>query len=110
MKKVSILGTKYTLIESNGKKDPKLAAAGDGYCDTSIKECVIDDMAESEITMKADLPAYKKCVIRHELIHAFLFESGLDACSGWARDESMVDWLAIQFPKLLKAFMEVEAL
>jgi len=49
-------------------------------------------------------------VIRHELIHAFLFKSGLDACAEWARNEEMVDWLAIQFPKLMKAFQEADCL
>jgi len=28
----------------------------------------------------------------------------------WARHEEMVDWIAIQFPKIMKAFQEVGAL
>ncbi|HJA90843.1 MAG TPA: hypothetical protein H9948_08655 [Candidatus Jeotgalibaca merdavium] len=48
--------------------------------------------------------------IRHELIHVFLFESGLGENSQWAQNEEMVDWFARQFPKLLKAFQAVSAI
>jgi hypothetical protein len=38
-------------------------------------------------------------------------ESGLNASSnsveGWARNEEMVDWFAIQMPKLIKTFREL---
>jgi hypothetical protein len=44
--------------------------------------------------------------MRHELIHAFLFESGLDCCS-WADKEEIVDWIAIQFPKLQNVFEQI---
>ena len=49
-------------------------------------------------------------VKRHEIIHAFLFESGLAENSAWAQNEEMVDFFAIQFPKLLKAFETAGAL
>lgn len=43
-------------------------------------------------------------VCRHEIIHAFLFESGLiDECS----DEQLVNYLAMQIPKMLKVFQEL---
>ena len=42
--------------------------------------------------------------IRHELVHAFAYESGLAENSPWAFNEEMTDWIAIQFPKMLKAF------
>ena len=49
------------------------------------------------------------------LIHAFLNESGLRYNSfapetAWARNEEMVDWIAIQFPKLMKAFRDADAI
>lgn len=58
---------------------------------------------------------YKKRLLSHEIVHAFLNESGLQHCSSvpmgaWARHEEMVDWIAIQFPKIMKAFQEVGAL
>lgn len=41
----------------------------------------------------------------------FLFESGLDANSNgieaWASNEEMVDWIAIQMPKIVNAYEEI---
>lgn len=62
-----------------------------------------------EMRQKKNLPAYKKSVIRHEIIHAFLYESGLDSCS-WAANEEMVDFFAMQFPKLLQIFKEADCI
>ena len=45
------------------------------------------------------------------MIHAFMFESGLDCNSnnveGWARNEEMVDWMAIQMPKIMDVYESV---
>lgn len=109
MKQVNVLGTVYTVDEVKKSEDAQLFNM-DGYCDTSIKKCVVDNMQETEEKSKANLPEYKKSVIRHELIHAFLYESGLDSCCYWAKEEALVDWLAIQFPKLQKAFEEAGCL
>lgn len=107
--KVDVLGTEYKIIETTQAEDKNLDGV-DGYCDTSIKECVVEKMeASGRIREKKNLPEYKKTVIRHEIIHAFLFESGLDTCS-WANNEEMVDFFAIQMPKLVKAFKEADAL
>ena len=105
---VHVLGEMYTIRQTEEAKDEKLKGL-DGYTDTSIKECVIDSMEDAGPDYKANLEEYKKSVIRHELIHAFLYESGLDSCS-WATNEEMIDWLAIQFPKMLKVFKEADAL
>lgn len=57
-----------------------------------------------------DLVAYQKKVLRHEIVHAFLYESGLwqnaygSKC--WAKNEEMIDWMAIQIPKIQKAYKE----
>lgn len=107
--KVNVLGTEYNVIEANEETDKSLVGK-DGYCDTSTKECVVDEMTRTEPNQKKNLPEYKKQVIRHELIHAFLYESGLDVCSEWAKNEELVDWVSIQFPKMLKAFNEANAL
>ena len=53
-------------------------------------------------------------VLRHEIIHAYLEESGLSASSNmisaWAQNEEMVDWLAIQSSKIFATFQEVGCL
>lgn len=107
MQTVNILGTEYKLIESDSGKDAILKSA-DGYCDHTTKTLVIKDILP-ETNSVGDLEQYKKRVIRHEVIHAFLFESGL-AGESWANDEEIVDWLAYQFPKLLQAFKATGAL
>lgn len=104
---VDVLGTKYTITESNRIKDNELEN-NDGYCDHSSKQIVIDTFQDCPGSL-ADLTSYKKQVIRHELIHAFLFESGLGANS-WGVNEEIVDWIASQFPKMTEAFGRVDAL
>lgn len=56
-----------------------------------------------------------KKTLRHEIIHAFLTESGLhgntyNVDGGWAMNEEMVDWFAIQSPKIMRVFEELEVL
>ena len=102
--KINILGTEYKLIYKRPDEDPRFCS-GDGYTDASIKELVVDDMSahKDEVDAQADLLAYRDQVVRHEIIHAFLAESGLGVCSDWATNEELVDWIAIQLPKITKA-------
>lgn len=104
---VDVLGTKYSIKQSCEAKDVNLKNY-DGYCDTTVKSIVIDTFNNCSGS-KQNLEEYKKQVIRHELVHAFLFESGLDGCS-WAENEEIVDWIACQFPKLLKTMFDADAL
>ena len=61
-----------------------------------------------------DMECYIKKVLRHEIVHAFLFESGLGECSHssemWAKDEEIVDWFARQGDKIYNTWKEVGAL
>lgn len=114
-KKIRILGETWALKFGTPDKFPGLESA-DGYCDSSVREMIIRDMHDQEGApdAKRDLAEYQKQVVRHEITHAFLFESGLASCStpaeAWANNEEMVDWIAIQSPKLLRAFEEAEAI
>jgi len=117
--KVNVLGTEYTIeirkvSEDEYLKNNKLS----GYCEEDTKLIVIADMSEKEffgnLSEKAQ-EVYRKQTMRHELTHAFLNESGLSASASvpacaWAKYEEMVDWIAIQFPKMLRAFEEVGCL
>ena len=61
----------------------------------------------------ADFEKKKKKVLRHEIIHAFLLESGLQenfTHPEYGHDETFIDWIAVQFPKILKAFKAADAL
>ena len=118
-KKISILGTDYTIrFVEQGQDEYMEKMHFAGYCDGGAHEIVIlnlkscDDWKdEPESTIKNR----QNCTIRHELTHAFLNESGLQWDSftpqqSWAKNEEMVDWFAIQSPKMFKLFQELEVL
>ena len=103
--KANILGTEYE-ISINGN-DPKFRNGIAGYCDETTKNIVIDEMIPDEMTV-GDLKSFQNKIMRHEVIHAFLFESGLAEYSKWAENEEMVDFFAKQFPKIQKVFEELK--
>lgn len=109
--KVNILGEVWKIKFKNAKKDSRLKTA-DGYTDRTIRTIfIVKDRGNSGFH---NYDEYQKSIIRHEIIHAFLVESGLD--NNWqhadqfGHDETMVDWVAMQFPKLQKAFLEAGAI
>ena len=104
---VDVLGTKYSIIKSNKADDVKLERFS-GYCDTSVNQIVIDTFKADDLSV-ADLGKYEKEVLRHELVHAFLSESGLADCS-WGGNEEIVDWISLMFPKMLKVFQELDVI
>ena len=107
--KVNILGTEYEIILDVEEKDyPKLKGLS-GYTDFSIKKIIIRKLIEDEASLE-DLKYYQREVLRHEIVHAFLYESGLDSNSDFARNEELIDWIAIQFEKMLKVFIDVGAI
>ena len=61
---------------------------------------------------RGDVKAHMKKVLRHEIVHAFMFESGL--AENWehkdyGQEETVVDWFAIQGPKIYRAWTEAGA-
>lgn len=113
--KVDILGTKYEILKGSVKKFPHLNNC-DGYTDTSIKRIVVLDMntVEGDTSHIIDFAAYEKKVMRHEITHAFFYESGLWVNSSdieqWAMNEEMIDWFALQAPKMYKAFKDADCI
>jgi hypothetical protein len=109
-KEINILGAAYTLTITSKSQDVRLKDA-DGICDETVKELLVDSYADSEgdPTCKKNLAVQIRKNKRHEIIHAFLFESGLAENSSWAQNEEMVDFFAIQFPKLVEAFEAADA-
>lgn len=103
---VHILGTRYS-IRIIDEDDYRYDREADGWCDPSVKEILIFNYKQSAESVK-DLVAYQKKVLRHEIVHAFLYESGLwqnaygSKC--WAKNEEMIDWMAIQIPKIQRAY------
>ena len=114
MKRVNILGTTYKVyLNVPCAKDPKLDGLF-GYTSVHDKKIVVADIrtipgweSSDDVTV-ADVYS---STVRHEVIHAYLAESGLNGSANgvtcWALNEEMVDWFAVQFPKLVKTFCEL---
>ena len=114
-KTIQSLGTAYKVrlcVPYN--KDPALRDRF-GYTSFSDKLIVVADIRTipgwEEESDDAVLDTFFT-TIRHEIIHAYLMESGLNGSANgvdcWARNEEMVDWFAIQFPKILKTFEKLD--
>lgn len=117
--RVNILGTEYDIIKKKYTEDESFDRRSiAGYCDGYSKRIVVCDMntykgwehEEADTIAEAE-----KETLRHEIIHAFFNESGLQDSSfvyegAWAKNEEMVDWLAIQIPKIHKAYQEAGCL
>lgn len=108
MKTVNVLGRDYTIDFRTESEDAKLKECG-AYCDYSCGEIIIEKPSDNVMNMR-DQDKIARQKIRHELIHAFAYESGLAVNSPWAANEEMTDWVAIQFPKMLAAFTAAEAM
>ena len=105
---INVLGTDIRVVFREKKQDKSLEEC-DGYYDSS-ENLIVVVIPEKDI-MSLDNPEnYQKKVLRHELLHAFLYESGMAHCSthadSWAVNEEMIDWFAIQTPKIFKVFRE----
>lgn len=109
-KLVYILGAAWTIKERSESEDDRLKNC-DGYCDWTTREIVVEREVCGNL---GDMEKYIRKVMRHEIVHAFLLESGLHECAGevcsWAANEEMVDWIARQGPKIYAAWKEAGAL
>ena len=117
--KIDILGTEYRIETHKVSEDSFMEEKGlAGYCEEENKLIVVADMSEEKYFGYMDEKAqetYRKKTLRHEIIHAFLNESGLSDSSNqfdgaWAKNEEMVDWFAIQAPKIFSAFKKMNIL
>lgn len=91
--KINILGTDYKLIEEMPKNIPYNA---DGHISYTNKIINLD-----KDILKNNSLRYKKCVLRHEIIHGYFNESGLPK---YSNDDELVEFLAMQLPKMIETF------
>ncbi|MEG0944380.1 MAG: hypothetical protein RSD74_02070 [Angelakisella sp.] len=110
--KINILGTDYTVSRKRYEQDEYFKDNNAmGYCDEALKTIVVCDLQTcpgEDCGNSEALKIIEKETLRHEIIHAFLHESGLQSAAtykgSWAKNEEMIDWIAIQFPKMQKTF------
>ena len=117
--KVNVLGTVYTIEKKKYDEEEAFERQRiDGYCDGMTKRIVYCDMDtykgwehESTETKRAS----ERQTLRHEIVHAFFSESGLMSSAAqadcpWSQFEEMVDYWAIQGPKIYRAWSETGCL
>lgn len=108
---INVLGADYSVTIFHDSEERRLTDC-DGFCDETTKEIFVENYEDfhDDPRKKQNLDIQIKKNIRHELVHAFLFERGLAENSDWAQNEELVDWIAIQGPKIYKAWQEAGAL
>ena len=103
---IDILGSKWQITKTTAELDDYLEEIA-GYCDYTTRKIVVREEKEGNGVVR-NLHIHMQKTIRHEIVHAFLFESGLSTDSNetdaWARNEEMVDWIAFQGPKIMEAW------
>lgn len=103
---VNVLGTEYALREAKPDEDEWLGEENDGYCSEVDHTIVIVDLHERKGYTEEGMARYRKRLLRHEVFHAVTNECGLSDDTlkpqdvGWARNEEMVDWFAIMYPRI----------
>jgi len=105
--KINILGAEYSFKFDTVANEPALDNKF-GLCDRSSRRIVVKESQKSGSPLDLDdMDMHTKETIRHEIIHAYFDEAGLvdTSCKDW-----LVDWIAIQFPKMLKTFQETGAI
>lgn len=116
--KINVLGTEYTITVKKYDEDEVFERRSIvGYCDSWTNQIVVCDMATYkgwEHEPPDTIQAVQKEVLRHEIAHAFFDQSGLADSAlnpdmAWAKNEEMVDWFALQGPKIYKAWQEAKA-
>lgn len=105
--KINVLGTEYSVIIDDTPYLENMNADGvHKEYEKTITIRNLNGFLGQDSTPK-EKEARRKEVLRHEIIHAFFSESGLD---DYNTNEQLVNWLAIQFPKMQKAFEEANCL
>lgn len=97
MSKINVLGTEYNIKLIKEKDKEMIKEECDGYCDQFNKEIVV---------LEDESIKYTTHVIKHELIHAFLCECGMQFGYGFHNEES-VDFLASQAEKINVLFNKI---
>lgn len=117
--RVAILGTEYTIERRKFEDEEDFAKLKiDGWCNSAEHKIVFCDMRTHPFIDRISDAGYEKIekeILRHEVIHAYLNESGLQESSNqfdgaWAKNEEMVDWFALQSPKILETFRQLNIL
>lgn len=114
-KSVSILGQPYKVYELSPQDEGTMEDGVLGTTDWTTHEIIVrGSIKDPEDHGLANREVLYKSVLRHEIVHAFLFEAGMTGFDEWsgsyATNELIVDWIAVNAPKMHMAFDEAGAL
>ena len=102
---IEVLGSAWKVLLRKEEEEPRLKEIG-GFTDWTTREIVLEDnRTDSNVKAVEESIVH---VLRHELVHAFLFESGLGydwVHDGTGHDETTVDWIAWQMPKIWETYL-----
>lgn len=117
MSSVNILGTAYNIIRFKYNEYPNFKKFSRyGNCDNVKKLIAVVDASTIQNTITNDRAWMIECekeILRREVVHAYLSESGLKqdvivSFRGWSKCEELIDWFAIMGKKISKTWSEVE--
>lgn len=109
---INVLGTEYSVEFVPRNSDSCLADINNAYCDRTSKRLVSVTLDTLDSNLDYPIKFLKKNM-RHEVIHAFLYESGIHENfehPKYGHEETMIDWIAVQFPKILSIYNQLDCL
>lgn len=109
---VIILGTDYIIHICPESKDKRFGLLNcDGFCDQTTKELFVSNYMDTNKEISVGDPRTTILhAIRHEMVHAYFYESGLAADwehKEFGQEETTVDWIAKQLVKMYEAYQSV---
>lgn len=107
--KTEILGQEWNVCLCTDQEENRLKECM-GFTDWTSRRIVIGRIPKDDTNL--DQPMVMLCkVLRHEMVHAFMFSSGLG--DDWTHpeighDETMVDWIAYHLHRISTACVDAE--
>jgi len=106
-----IMGEQWSVVF---RKESEDVAINDnckaGYCDKTSKRIAIRAGYDTGPSTLDNFLSYQDETIRHEIVHAFLFESGFDHNTDWAINETVIAWIANKLPYIVEVIDSLGAM
>ena len=110
--KIAVMGTDFDITYTTEEDDPTIKGKS-GVCYSLLHKIKIDqwiylDDADGSVseTEKASKLLSLLAILRHEVMHAFFFQSGLDTQCSFAVGEMLIDWLSLKMPEIVDVMNE----
>lgn len=104
---VRILGAVWTVRSATETEEPRLEGVN-GFTDWTTRTICLEKNTQGNLGC---IKTYMNQVIKHEVIHAFMFESGLGDSfehKDYGQEETIVDWFAFQMGNIMNVVMDIQ--